>query len=77
VMVTGFATAAELGEMLVILGVARTVKLKPLLGTPFTVATTFPEVAPAGTLTVIEVSLQLVMSAANAIVPLKLRVLPP
>jgi hypothetical protein len=75
-MVTEPVTAAEFGEMLVMLGVASTVKAKPLLGTPPTVTATFPLVAPDGTFTVIEVSLQLVMSLTSAGVPLKVTELP-
>lgn len=51
-------TAPELGFRLVILGVARTVKLTPLLATPATVMTTVPLVAPDGTGTVMLVALQ-------------------
>ena len=46
------------------LGVARTVKLTPLLATPPTVTTTFPVVAPAGTGATMLVALQLVGVAA-------------
>jgi hypothetical protein len=52
----------------------KTVKLTPLLGTPPTVTTTFPVVAPIGTGTTIAVALQLVGVAA---VPLKVTVLVP
>jgi hypothetical protein len=76
VMVTGTATAAELGEMLVMPGVGNTVNAKPLLGAPPTVTTTFPLVAFAGTFTVIEVAFQLVMSLTSAGVPLKVTELP-
>jgi len=51
-----------------------TVKLIPLLDTPPTVTITLPVVAPDGTVTVIELELQLVGVAA---VPLKLTVLAP
>src|SRR3954451_6532386 len=62
--------APWLGERLLIEGPAPgTVKPTPLLCTPFTVTTTFPLVAPVGTLVVILVSLQPV---AVATVPLKL-----
>lgn len=74
--VTAVATGAEPGDTLVIVAVGRTVKPNPLLGTPPTVTATFPDVAPAGTLTVIEVSLQPVISAGSALVPLKLTELP-
>lgn len=49
-------------------------KVTPLLATPPTVTTTFPEVAPAGTFTTMPVALQLVGIAA---VPLKVTVLAP
>ena len=51
-----------------------TVKVTPLLATSPTVTTTLPVVAPTGTVTVMEVSLQLVGVAA---VPLKVTVLVP
>jgi hypothetical protein len=50
------------------------VKLTPLLATPPTVTTTFPEVAPVGTVTVMLVALQLV---GVATVPLNVTVLVP
>jgi len=74
-MVTEVPTGAEGGARLVIPGVSSTVKLDPLLGTPLTVTTTFPVVAPAGTAAVIEAALQFVMAVAA--MPLKLTVLPP
>lgn len=51
-----------------------TVKATPLLGKPPTVTTTFPVVAPLGTMTIIEVGDQFVGDAA---VPLKVTVLVP
>jgi hypothetical protein len=54
-IVTTAPTGAELGVRLVMLGVSRTAKLTPALATPFTVTTTLPVVAPAGTGTLIEV----------------------
>ena len=75
VIVTDVPTAPAAGSRLVIdgpVGVV-TVKLTPSLATPLTVTTTSPVVAPAGTVAVIEVSLQLVVEAA---VPLKVT-LPP
>ena len=51
-----------------------TVKVTPLLATPFTVTTTFPVVAPPGTATVMLVALQLVGVPA---VPLNFTVLVP
>jgi hypothetical protein len=50
------------------------VKVTPLLATPLTVTTTAPVEAPAGTVAVIEVLLQLVAVAAT---PLNLTVLVP
>jgi len=55
-------------------GVTVTVKLTPALANPPTVTTTFPVVAPAGTVTATLVALQLV---AAAVVPLNLTVLVP
>ena len=55
-------------------GSVPTVKVTPLLACPPTVTTTWPVVAPVGTVTVIEVSLQVVGGAA---VPLKVTVLVP
>jgi hypothetical protein len=74
VMVTEVPVDPEAGEMLVILGAATTVKLLPLLATPETVTTTFPVVAPVGTVATMLVALQLVAVAA---VPLNLTVLDP
>ena len=51
-----------------------TVKVTPLLATPFTVTTTFPVVAPLGTATVMLVALQIVGVPAT---PLKVAVLVP
>jgi len=62
------------GERLVILGAETTVKLMLLLATPETVTTTFPVVAPLGTLAAMLVALQLV---AVAVVPLNFTVLLP
>jgi hypothetical protein len=52
-------TAPEVGDTLVILGGGTTVKLSPLLVTPATLTATVPVVTPDGTITLIEVSLQL------------------
>jgi hypothetical protein len=74
-IVTDVLTNPEVGFRLVILGAGTvTVKLTPLLATPPTVTTTFPVVAPAGTVTTMLVALQLVAVAA---VPLNLTVLVP
>ena len=64
--------APDVGDKLVMLGVAITVKDDPLLATLLTVTTTFPVVAPVGTVATIDVALQLV---AVAVVPLNFIVL--
>jgi hypothetical protein len=74
VTVTEAPTAPEVGDKVVILGVARTVKLEPLLSTPLACTTTFPVVAPDGTGALMLVALQLV---GVAMVPLNLTVLLP
>ena len=73
-MVTAAPTAPDEGDRLEMLGVGRTVKLMPLLACPETVTTTFPVVAPLGTVATILVELQLVMLA---VVPLNFTVLLP
>lgn len=72
--VTEAPTAPDVGERLVILGADTTVKVLPLLATPATVTTTFPVVAPLGTLAMMLVVPQLV---AVAVVPLNFTVLLP
>ena len=62
------------GARLAIVGVGKTVNATPLLATPFTVTTTFPLVAAAGTGTLIVVPFQLFGVAG---VPLKVTVLVP
>jgi len=74
VIATGAPTAADDGDKLLIVGVGNTVNATPALGTPLTVTTTLPVVAPVGTGTTIEVALQLVGVAA---VPLNVTVLVP
>ena len=74
VIVTEVPTAPEVGDRLVIEGGGITVKETPLLGTPLTVTTTFPLLAPVGTGATMEVPLQLV---GATVVPLKLTVLVP
>ncbi len=74
VIVTDIPTAPDVGERLVIFGAGTTVKLTPLLALLETVTTTFPVVAPGGTVATILVALQLVVLA---IVPLNLTVLVP
>jgi hypothetical protein len=74
-MVTVAPKLPDVGFTLVMLGAGTvTVKLTPLLATPPTVTTTFPVVAPVGTVTTMLVALQLV---AVAVVPLNLTVLVP
>ncbi|OLC92742.1 MAG: hypothetical protein AUH86_18140 [Acidobacteria bacterium 13_1_40CM_4_58_4] len=65
----------EVGLRLVMLGVGITVKAAPLLGTPPTVTTTGPVVAPAGTGTMMLVALQFEIVVAG--VPLNVTVLDP
>jgi hypothetical protein len=74
VIVTEVATGPLVGERLVMLGGTVTVKLTPLLASAFTVTTTLPVVAPAGTGTTMLVADQLV---GVAVVPLNLTVLGP
>lgn len=74
VIVTDVPTVADVGDRLVILGAETTVKLLPALSTPFACRTTFPVVAPEGTVTTTLVSLQL---DTVALVPLNLTVLLP
>src|ERR1700734_1307713 len=64
VIVTGAPTAAEDGDKLLMLGVGSTVNAAPGLGKSFTATTTLPVVAPAGTVTTIELAFQLVGVAA-------------
>ena len=70
-IVTDAPTAPDVTDKLVMFGTA-TVKLTPLVSTPLAWTTTLPVVAPAGTGTVIEVTLQLV---GVAVVPLNFTVL--
>jgi hypothetical protein len=74
-IVTEAPTAADVGETLLILGVGNTVNDMPLLAFPPTVTTTFPVVAPVGTVATIEVAPQLPMVVA--VVPLNFTVLEP
>ena len=74
-MVTEAPTEAEGTDRLVMAGAATTVKATPLLATLFTVTTTLPVAAPAGTVAVIEVLLQ--FPIAVAVVPLNFTVLLP
>ena len=68
VIVTAAPTAPAVIDRLVILGGETTVKPTPLLFTPLANTTTFPDVAPLGTVTAMLVALQLLTVAA---VPLK------
>jgi len=74
VIVTEEPTAPEVVDKLEMLGVARTVKLTPLLVHALELTKTLPVVVPDGTMTVMLVALQLVGVAA---VPLKVTVLVP
>lgn len=67
-------TAPVLGEIFVIVGCVKTVKGTPLLGSPLTVTMTFPDAAPAGTGTLMELLAQLVGTATS---PLNVTVLFP
>jgi hypothetical protein len=73
-IVTDAPTPPDVGDRLVMLGVGSTVKLAPLLGTPPTVTTMLPVVAPAGTGATMLVALHVVTAAA---VPLNVTVLVP
>ena len=74
-IVTDAPTAPEVGDRLVILGAATTVKLFPLLAVLETVTTTLPVVAPDGKTATILVEFQLLMEVD--IVPLNFTVLLP
>lgn|SRR5450432_205437 len=75
VIVTEVATGPEVGDKLVMLGAATTVKALPLDATPPTVTTTFPVVAPLGTVATIDVVVQPV--TVVAVTPLNVTVLVP
>jgi hypothetical protein len=75
VIVTDVPTAPDVGDKLVMLGADTTVNDDPLLATPLTVTTTFPVVAPVGTVATIDVALQLPIVVA--VVPLNFTVLVP
>jgi hypothetical protein len=64
----------KLGDKLVIIGAAKTVKVTPLLARPLTVTTTLPVVTPVGTGTVMLVAVQVV---GDAVTPLNVTVLVP
>src|SRR6202034_1323823 len=67
VIVTDAPTAPVVGDRLVMLGAATTVKLTPLLFTPLALTTTLPVVAPVGTVATIDVALQLVIVVAAVV----------
>jgi hypothetical protein len=69
VIVTAAPTAPCVGDKLVMLGALTTVNVEPLLATPLMLTTTFPVVAPAGTVATIEVAPQLVIVAAVPLNP--------
>ena len=72
VIVTVVPTGADVGFKFEIIG--GTVKFTPLLATPPTLTTTFPVVAPLGTVAAMLVAFQLV---TLAVVPLNVTVLVP
>jgi hypothetical protein len=74
VTVTVPLTGPDVGDRLLMVGVDGTVKTTPLLLWLFTVTTTGPVVAPAGTGTVMDVAFQML---GVAVVPLNLIVLLP
>src|ERR1700730_1069698 len=69
VIVTEAPIAPDVADRLVMLGAETTVKLLPLLATPLAFTTTFPVVAPVGTVVVILVALQV---TTVAVAPLNL-----
>ena len=73
-IVTAAPTAPEVTDRLVMLGAGTTVKLTPLLAWLDTVTTTFPVVAPPGT---VAVMLDEAHAVTDAVVPLNLTVLLP
>lgn len=75
VIVTAAPTAPEVIDKLVMLGAGTTVNDTPLLFTPPTLTTTFPVVAPDGTVATIDDAPQLLIVVAA--VPLNLTVLDP
>jgi hypothetical protein len=75
VIVTDVPTEPEVGLTLVMVGPeVLTVNVMPLLAMPPTVTTTFPVIAPAGTVTTMLVAVQVVTEAA---IPLNFTVLVP
>jgi hypothetical protein len=74
-MVTDAPTAPDVGDRLAMLGATTTVNEEPLLFTPLAFTTTFPVVAPVGTVATIDVAVQLPIEVA--VVPLNATVLVP
>jgi hypothetical protein len=72
VIVTEVPAAPVVGDRLVMLGAGTTVNVEPLLSTPLAWTTTFPVVAPVGTVALIVVAFQLVI--VFAVVPLNFTV---
>lgn len=62
-IITEAPITPDAGERLVMLGVETTVKIDPLLFTPLTYTSTFPVVAPGGTITVMLVAFQFITAA--------------
>jgi hypothetical protein len=75
VIVTAAVTGPEVGDKLVILGAATTVNGLPFEASPPTVTTTFPFVAPLGTVAAIDVDVHPV--TVVAVIPLNFTVLVP
>lgn len=73
-MITLVPMGPDVGLIFEIAGGGVTVKVRPLLATPLTVTTTLPVVAPAGTVTLMLLAVQL---EAVASVPLNVTVLFP
>jgi hypothetical protein len=67
VIVTDSPTAPDVGERLVMFGVASIVNASPLLVIPLAVTTTLPVLAPVGTVTTIDVAVQLAIVVAAVV----------
>jgi hypothetical protein len=63
-IVTDAPTVPDVGDKAVMLGTGTTVNASPLLFIPLAVTTTFPLVAPVGTVATIDVAVQLAMVVA-------------
>jgi hypothetical protein len=66
-IVTGAPTGPDVGDKPVMLGAGSTVNATPLLFIPLDVTTTFPVVAPVGTITTIDVAAQLKIVVAAVV----------